>query len=141
MSLIIGWYLGSALAPFIIVGLILWFFYELVFNFWATMETVFGFVLAAINFLWEMASGLFMCVWDISYIGPLLAIGGTVVVLRLLSIPIFAILKGVFLVGAFFAFVIGDIISRIPKAGMKKEKTEVDGAQVEMVKEDSSLHK
>lgn len=137
-TIIASYYVGSFLLPFVLIAFIGWVIYEFIFNFRGTMETICGFVLAALQFAWDVVSGLFMSVWDISYIGPLLAIGGTVVVLRFLSVPVFAIIKGVFLAGAFLAFVVGDLISWIPKAGIKNEKTEEEATQVEMAKEGSS---
>ena len=119
IALIFGYWIGQVLAPFLIVGLILWFIYELIFNFWATMEVVVGFIAMILGWAWDIASGIFMYVWDITLVGPILAIGGTLFFLRFFFAPVLTILFYVCAVPIVFLV---HLILNIPKGGMTETK-------------------
>lgn len=119
IALIFGYWIGQVLAPFLIVGLILWFIYELIFNFWATMEVVVGFIAMILGWAWDIASGIFMYVWDITLVGPILAIGGTLFLLRFFFAPVLTILFYVCAVPIVFLV---HLILNIPKGGMTETK-------------------
>ena len=119
IALIFGYWIGQVLAPFLIVGLILWFIYELIFNFWATMEGVVGFIAMILGWAWDIASGIFMYVWDITLVGPILAIGGTLFLLRFFFAPVLTILFYVCAVPIVFLV---HLILNIPKGGMTETK-------------------
>ena len=123
-AFIFGWILADILWPFILTGVIGWIIYELFTNFWGVMETVVGLGLGFLSFAWDVVSSLFMCVWDISYIGPILAIAGTIAVLSFLSIPIMAILTVLFWICATPFILVYALLSNIPKAGIKEKKAE-----------------
>lgn len=119
IALIFGYWIGQVLAPFLIVGLILWFIYELIFNFWATMEVVVGFIAMILGWAWDIASGIFMYVWDITLVGPILAIGGTLFLLRFFFAPVLTVLFYVCAVPIVFLV---HLILNIPKGGMTETK-------------------
>ncbi len=117
IGLIVGYYLGGILAPVLLVGLVLWFFYELIFNFWATIDAVFSVIAVAVGFVWDIASGIFMYVWDITLVGPILAIGGTCLLLRYFFAPALTIL---FWICAIPVFLVINLFKNLPKAGMNE---------------------
>lgn len=119
VSALIGWFLGEALWPFLLIAFICWVIYEVIFNFWATLDTVISIFAVVLGFLWDMASSLFMSVWDITLIGPILAIGGTLFLLRYLFAPALTVL---FWICAIPIFLIINMFKNLPKAGMPNDK-------------------
>ncbi len=117
IALIFGYWIGQVLAPFLIVGLILWFFYELIFNFWATIDVVCSVIAWAVGIVWDIASGIFMYVWDITLVGPILAVGGTCLLLRYFFAPVLTVL---FWICAVPVIVLVELFKKLPKAGMNE---------------------
>ncbi len=119
VAALIGWFLGQALWPFILLAFICWVIYEIIFNFWATLDTIISIFAVVLGFLWDMASSLFMSVWDITLIGPILAIGGTLLLLRYFFAPALTVL---FWICVIPVFLIINMFKNLPKAGMSDAK-------------------
>lgn len=151
MGIILAYLLGGACAPFIWLFLVLLIIKAFIDDFWGTVETILHIIACIFGVIWELGSCLFMFVWDISYVGPILALAGVAAILYFFSGPIFALLRFIYslvsgiLKAAFWicfvpvCFVL-DHIFNIPKAGLEEEEAKVGAMQNEQSKEDSSSH-
>lgn len=126
VAIILGYWFGQIIAPILIVGLIFWFIYELIFNFWATIDVVLSCIAVILGCIWDIASWIFMYVWDINLVGPFLAIGGTLFLLRFVVPPVIAILTPI-AIGLFYLclipiVIVVEAIKKIPNAGIEDIK-------------------